>query len=76
MRVKVGDVVRFINRNHTSYHTLRSKSGLVVEVDETLSYCRPYNQRHLGAKVVVVFESDPPTAYTEYSLEVIKNASR
>ena len=70
--MKVGDVVRFINRNHTSYPALRSKSGLVVEVDKTLSYCRPYNQRHLGAKVVVVFESTPPSAYTEYSLEVIK----
>ena len=74
--MKVGDVVRFINKDHTSYRTLRSKSGLVVEVDKSLSYCRPYNQRHLGAKVVVVFENQPPTAYTEYSLEVIKSASR
>ncbi len=74
--MRVGDVVRFINKNHSSYRTLHSKSGLVVEVDKSLSYCRPYNQRYLGAKVVVVFENRPPAAYTEYSLEVIKHASR
>ena len=74
--MEVGDVVRFINRTHASYRKLCSKSGLVIEVDKSLSYCRPYNQRHVGAKVVVVFENQPPTAYTEYSLEVIKSASR
>ncbi len=70
--MKVGDVVQFINKDHTSYSTLRAKSGLVVEVDKSLSYCRPYNQRHLGAKVVVVFDDQAPTAYTEYSLELVK----
>ena len=72
--MRAGDIVRFINRDHTSYHMLHAKSGIVVEVDKTLSYCRPYNHRHLGAKVVVVFENLPPTAYTEYSLEVVNEA--
>ena len=74
--MKPGDIVRFINRNHTMYHQLCSKAGIVVEIDESIAYCRPYNQRHYGAKVVVVFENNPPTAYTRYSLEVVKNASR
>jgi len=69
--MNVGNLVRFINKSHTSYHRLQSKWGLVVEVDKSISHCRPYNQRHLGAKVIVVFGSDRPTAYTEYSLEVI-----
>lgn len=69
--MNVGDLVRFINANHTSYHRLRSKSGLVLEVDHRASYCRPYNTRHLGAKVTVVFDNEKPAAYTEYSLEVI-----
>lgn len=74
--MKPGDIVRFINRNHTMYHELSSKVGIVVEVDKSVVQCRPYNQRHHGAKVVVVFENNPPVAYAGYSLEVVRNESR
>ncbi len=73
--MKPGDMVQFINKDHTSYLRLHSKLGLVVAVDKNAALRRPYNQNHLGSKVTVVFGNDRPTAYTEYSLKV-SNESR
>jgi hypothetical protein len=69
--MKIGDMVRFINKDHTSYLRLQPKLGLVIEIDKSAVHRRPYNQRHLGSKVTVIFGSDRPDAYTEYSLEVV-----
>ena len=69
--MKVGDLVRFVNQAHYRYHLLSQTPGLVTDIDYSLSHARPFNQRHLGAKVIVVF-GEITTACTEHSLEVIK----
>ena len=69
--MKQGDMVRFINENHTSYHSLRDAVGIVLEVDETAKWRRLRLDKYLGAKVMVMFDGQEPRACNEAHLEVI-----
>jgi len=69
--VKQGDLVRFINENHSSYHRLRDAVGIVLDVDETAKWRRLRLDQYLGAKVTVMFDGQEPRACNEAHLEVI-----
>ena len=69
--MKQGDMVRFINENHTSYHSLRDAVGIVLEVDEAAKWRRLRLDKYLGAKVTVMFDGQEPRACNEAHLEVI-----
>ena len=67
---KVGDLVRFTNRGHTSYRKYANLVGVVKEVDNIAKYNRGSRLEYLGAKVTVQFGDEAPKAFTEYSLKL------
>jgi len=69
--VKAGDLVRFINQSHNSYFKLERIPGLITDIDYSVCDGKPYNTRHKGPKVVVVFNGMPIICFG-HSLEVIK----
>jgi len=66
--VKQGDLVRFINNDHTQYYSFKNLIGIVTSFEDVW---RSPGEEYLGAKVIVSFGPDKPRAFTEYSLEVI-----
>ena len=66
--MKVGDMVRFINNDHTQYYSFRDLIGIVTSVERVW---RPAGDEYLGSKVIVAFGEKKPKAFTEYSLEVV-----
>jgi hypothetical protein len=70
--MKVGDLVKFTNRNHSLYRKYSKGVGLITEIDHIAKYNRGSRQEYLGAKVTVQFpELDKPSVVTEFSLQVI-----
>ena len=69
--MKQGDLVRFTNRNHTSYRKLAGSVGIITEIDHAAVDQRSLVLQHLGAKVTVSFDGQEPANFTEFSLEVI-----
>ena len=70
--MKVGDLVKFTNRNHSLYRKYSKGVGLVTEIDHIAKHNRGSRQEYLGAKVTVQFSGlDKPSVVTEYSLQVI-----
>jgi hypothetical protein len=66
--VKRGDMVRFVEPDHTSYYTLKDLVGIVTSVERVW---RPPGDEYLGSKVIVAFGEKKPRAFTAYSLEVV-----
>ncbi len=65
--MKQGDMVRFINNDHTQYYSFKDLVGIVTSVERVW---RPAGDEYLGSKVIVAFGTKKPRAFTEYSLEV------
>jgi hypothetical protein len=65
--VKQGDMVRFVEPDHTSYHALKDLVGIIMSVERVW---RPAGDEYLGSKVIAAFGEKKPRAFTEYSLEV------
>lgn len=65
--MKQGDMVRFVDLAHSSYHALKDLVGIIVSVERVW---RPTGDEHLGSKVIVVFGTNKPRSFCEYSLEV------
>jgi len=66
--VKQGDLVRFVNNDHTQYYSFKDLVGIVTSVERVW---RPAGDEYLGSKVIVAFGTKKPWAFTEYSLEVV-----
>ena len=66
--MKRGDLVRFINNDHTQYYSFKNLVGIVISFENVW---RSPGEEYLGAKVIVSFGPDQPRPFTEYSLEVI-----
>ena len=66
--MKQGDIVRFVEPDHTSYHALKNLVGIIMSVERVW---RPAGDEYLGSKVIVAFGTKKPWAFTEYSLEVV-----
>ena len=66
--MKRGDMVRFVEPDHTSYHTLKDLVGIIMSVERVW---RPAGYESLGSKVIVAFGEKKPRPFTEYSLEVV-----
>jgi len=66
--VKQGDMVRFINSDHTQYYSFKDLVGIVTSFEHVW---RSPGEEYLGGKVIVSFGTKKPQAFTEYSLEVI-----
>ncbi len=65
--MKQGDLVRFVNNDHTQYYSFKDLVGIVTSVERVW---RPAGDEYLGSKVIVAFGTKKPRAFTEYSLEV------
>ena len=65
--MKQGDIVRFVEPDHTSYHALKNLVGIIVSVERVW---RPAGAEYLGSKVIVAFGANKPRSFCEYSLEV------
>ena len=63
-----GDLVRFINNDHTQYYSFKNLIGIVTSFEDVW---RSPGEEYLGAKVIVSFGTKKPQTFTEYSLEVI-----
>jgi len=61
-------MVRFVEPDHTSYHTLKDLVGIIISVERVW---RPAGDEYLGSKVIVAFGTNKPRAFTEYALEVV-----
>ena len=72
--MKQGDLVKFVNENHTSYQWLRKEVGIVLNIDETARWRRGRLDQHLGAAVMVSFGQRKPVACSESNLEVISGS--
>ena len=66
--MKRGDMVRFVEPDHTSYHILKDLVGIIMSVERVW---RPAGDEYLGSKVIVAFGEKKPRPFTEYSLEVV-----
>ena len=70
--MKVGDLVRFTNHNHSLNWKYSGRTGLITDIDHLAKYNRGSRREYLGAKVTVQFSGlDKPSVVTEYSLQVI-----
>ena len=69
--MKQGDMVRFVEPDHTSYHALKDLVGIIMSVEPVW---RPTGDEHLGSKVIVVFGTNKPRSFCEWSLEVVNEA--
>ena len=70
--MKVGDLVKFTNRNHSLYYKYSKDPGIIVDIDYNANYNRMSRHKYLGAKVTVQFPAlDRPSVVTEYSLQAI-----
>ena len=69
--MKQGDMVRFINNDHTQYYSFKDLVGIVTSFEHVW---RSPGEEYLGAKVIVSFGPDQPRTFTEYSLEVISES--
>ena len=65
--MKQGDMVRFVDLAHSSYHALKDLVGIIVSVERVW---RPAGDEYLGSKVIVAFGANKPRSFCEYSLEV------
>ena len=65
--MKQGDMVRFVEPDHTSYHALKDLVGIVTSVERVW---RPAGDEYLWSKVIVAFGVNKPRSFCEYSLEV------
>ena len=63
-----GDMVRFVDLAHSSYHALKDLVGVIMSVERVW---RPAGDEYLGSKVIVAFGTNKPRAFTEYALEVV-----
>ena len=66
--MKQGDMVRFVEPDHTSYHALKNLVGIIISVERLW---RPPGDEYLGSKVIVAFGTNKPRSFCEYSLEVV-----
>jgi len=66
--VKQGDMVRFVEPDHSSYHALKNLVGIIISVERLW---RPPGDEYLGSKVIVAFGTNKPRSFCEYSLEVV-----
>jgi len=66
--VKQGDMVKFVEPDHTSYHALKNLVGIIISVERLW---RPPGDEYLGSKVIVAFGTNKPRSFCEYSLEVV-----
>ena len=66
--MKQGDIVRFVEPDHTSYHNLKNLVGIIMSVERVW---RPAGDEYLGSKVIVAFGTNKPRSFCEYSLEVV-----
>ena len=66
--MKQGDMVRFVEPDHTSYHALKNLVGIIISVERLW---RPPGDEYLGSKVIVAFGTNKPRPFCEYSLEVV-----
>ena len=69
--MKQGDMVRFVEPDHTSYHALKDLVGIIISVERVW---RPAGDEYLGSKVIVAFGANKPRSFCEYSLEVVNEA--
>lgn len=72
--MKSGDLVKFINKNHTSYYAFKDSVGVVLEVDMLAKFNRHTLDQHLGAKVTVAFNNRKPDICSEAHLEIISES--
>ena len=66
--MKPGDMVRFVELNHSSYPVLEDLVGIIMSVERVW---RPAGDEYLGAKVIVAFGANKPRSFCEWSLEVV-----
>ncbi len=66
--MKQGDMVKFVEPDHTSYHALKNLVGIIISVERLW---RPPGDEYLGSKVIVAFGTNKPRSFCEYSLEVV-----
>lgn len=66
--MKQGDMVRFVEPDHSSYHALKNLVGIIISVERLW---RPPGDEYLGSKVIVAFGTNKPRSFCEYSLEVV-----
>ena len=66
--MKQGDMVRFVEPDHSSYHALKNLVGIIISVERLW---RPAGDEYLGSKVIVAFGTNKPRSFCEYSLEVV-----
>ena len=66
-----GDIVRFVEPDHTSYPVLKDLVGIIMSVERVW---RPAGDEYLGSKVIVAFGANKPRSFCEYSLEVVSEA--
>ena len=69
--MKQGDMVRCVEPDHTSYHALKDLVGIIISGERGW---RPTGDEHLGSKVIVVFGTNKPRSFCEWSLEVVNEA--
>ena len=69
--MKQGDMVRFVDLAHSSYPVLKDLVGIIMSVERVW---RPAGDEHLGSKVIVVFGTNKPRSFCEWSLEVVSEA--